>query len=31
VFDVQAKSWGFSNGILDTTPRWIGVLFTSKL
>lgn len=31
VFDVQAKSYGFSNGILDTTPRWIGVLFTSKL
>jgi len=29
--DVQAKSKGFSNGVLDTTPRWIGVQFNSKL
>ncbi len=40
LFDVQAKSYGFgnvtgsstnSNGTLDTTPRWVGVLFTSKI
>ncbi|MDB6062913.1 MAG: TonB-dependent receptor [Verrucomicrobiaceae bacterium] len=30
LFDVQAKTYGFSNGVLDTTPRWIGVQFDSK-
>lgn len=29
--DKQVTTYGFSNGVLDTTPRWVGVQFTSKL
>lgn len=27
----QETTYGFSTGVLDTTPRWIGLQFTSKL
>jgi len=30
-FNTEGKSYGFISGTLDTTPRWLGVNFTSKL
>jgi outer membrane receptor protein involved in Fe transport len=30
-FNTEGKAYGFTSGTLDTTPRWLGVNFNSKL